>query len=492
MSRRTRAVPAPEVPVKKPHADGWQNFLSGLGTIGIDKRLGSNFTADLVSQESAEQIWRGDDMFARAVEAIPNEMLREDFEVKVQEDGETGEKIDEAHRELGTVETLRTGLYYARAFGGAGIYLGADDGVSDLSKPLQEDRIRSFKWMTVYTPRELQPATYYSDPFAPKYGEIATYRLSPLNTPPGGKIVLPEVHESRIVRIPGVETTKRAQLSNVHPGWNDSILVRLMQIINDFQAAWQGAAMILSDFATPTLKLKGLAEALASTPDGQLTILQKARMVELCRSTARVTVIDSEEEYKRETTNVAGLADLLDKTALRLAAAIPMPVSLLMGQSPAGLNATGDADIRWFYDQIKAEQKRKLKPALKRITQVMLLAKEGPCGGVEPKNWNVEFPELWQLTEAEQVKAHLDQAQADAVYVQNQVVTPEEIAKSRFGGDAYSTRTVIDVELRDQMAAEADHQQNRLDPEPVVDPNVAAKLAATAPLNTPPGAKGAK
>ncbi len=444
-----------------------------MGVFGMDKRIGSTFGLTHVDQASAEQIWRGDDIASRCVETIPDEMLREGFQIRVAEDREASEEFDEAHRELDTVEAARLALQYARAFGGAGILLGADDGTKDLSKPLAEDRIRSFKWLSVYTPNELQPVTYYSDPLQPKYGEIAVYRLCPLNSPPGSQAKFPLVHESRIVRIAGAATTRSARLNNIHPGWEDSIFTRIAQVIHDFQMGWHGASILLTDFATPTLKIKGLAKALAGTGSNEMSITTRARALELCRSIARVSIVDSEEEYKRETTTVTGLADMLDKLALRVAAAASMPVSLLMGQSPAGLNATGDSDIRWFYDQIKSMQKRKLKPALRRITEIMMLSKEGPSAGQELENWDVDFPELWQLTELEQVTAHKAQADADAVYINAQVATPEEIAKSRFGGDKYSTRTVIDMAIREEMQAEGEQQKERLAAPPPVDPNAA-------------------
>lgn len=483
-SAKTRAVPRPR-PVATPRGDGWMNIASGMGVMGRDKRLGSTFAADSMAQETAEQLWRGDDIAARCVELLPDEMLREDFEVKIAEDDAgLGEKIDEAHRAGNTVELMRRAMYYGRAFGGAGIYLGLEDGLP-LNRPVNEKGIRSLTHATVYSPRELRAKTYYADPLAPRYGEVATYDLQPLGTPPGAISTLVTIHESRILRVPGADTTPLAALTNVNPGWNDSIFVRLAQVINDFQAGWQGASILLTDFSTPTLKLKGLAKALAGANKDEISIVQRARMLELCRSIARVSIVDADgEEYKRETTTVTGLAELLDKLALRLAAAIKYPVSLLMGQAPAGLNATGDSEIRWFYDQVKAEQKRVLKPLAKRWTRMLMLAKDGPTGGIEPKNWNIDFPELWQLTEKEQVEVHFQQAQADQLMVQNQVVTPEEIARSRFGGDTYSTRTVIDLDLRDRMAAEEDQQQERLDPTPAVDPNVAAKLAG-AP--SPPG-----
>lgn len=481
---KTRKVPPP-LPVSE-RSDDWQNAVTGLGVLGYDKRLGSNFVATLLAQEFTEELWRGDDVFARMVETVPNEMLRKGVDWLIENEKEDTEALEQKARDLAVIENIRTGLYYARAYGGAGLLLGVDDGEKDLSKPLREDRIRSFTHLTPFTPRELQPVEWYSDPLKPRYGDIAVYRLVPINAPPGTVTVqIPLVHETRIVRIAGVRTSRRAMLRNTMPGWDDSIGVRTLQVINDFQHAWQGASVILQDFAPPVLKLKGLAELLAQQ-SGTQGVENRAKAIEAARSIARVTLLDSEEEYTRETVNVTGYADLLEKLMLRLAAAAGMPVSLLMGQSPAGLNATGDSDIRWFYDSIAAMQERVLRPVCTRILKLMLLSKDGPTHGQLPENWSVYFSPLWQMTEAEQATIRNTQANTDKIYLEAQVVTPTEVGMSRFGGDQYSWDTSIDVELREQLQEDEELQLAELGAHPEGGPN--AGPGAPPPVGADPEA----
>lgn len=500
--KQTRKVPKVRRQ-RQVRGDGWENVYTGLGQAERDKRRGSNFYADLIDQGTAQEMWQGDDMLARAVETPGDEMLRQGFNIQIEEakankrkpdpeeggefgvEGEEGEEpppkkpfqktdsadlkdlaeeIDKMHRVLGTEDIAREALNYSRAFGGAGIIAGPLDGSVDLERPLKDERIRSIDALSVRSPRELIPERYFQDPRDIKnYGKVSVYRLCPLDTPPGGNSNLPLIHASRIIRVDGVKTSRDARFNrSAHPGWDDSIFVRLAQLTADFQHAWQGAALILSDFATPTLKIKGLARVLGSK-GGSSAMADRAAAVEMCRSIARTVVLDSEEEYKRETVTVTGLSDMLDKLALRMAAAMRMPVCILMGQSPAGLNATGSSDIRWFYDQMRAMQRRLLHPILYSLTRWMLLAKEGPYGqDPDELNWDVKFPALWQMTDLEKADVRLKVAQADAIYLTNQVITPEENARSRFGGDEYSMETQVDIELRDQMEADEEHQKQRL------------------------------
>lgn len=458
----------PKSPKSSPvaHFDGWQSLLTGLGYLERDKRLSASFLADRITQERAEEIWLGDDIAARIVETIPEEMTRVTPSIVVAGEPGLSEDLDEALRNMHAIEEIQRALCHQRAFGGAAILLGADDGQADLSKPLDESRIRSFTWLSERTPRELVPVTWYGSVLDARYSQVETWRLVPYGAVTSlqpGEIAGPVLHESRIIKLEGITTSRRALVNGTATGWGHSIFVRILQVIQDFQVGWQGAGIILTDFSTPTLKLKGLAEALALAGEAQRSLVSRAAAMELSRSIARVTLLDSEEEYERHTTQVTGLAELLEKFFQRVASAAQMPVSMLTGQAPAGLNATGDSEMRWFYDRVRSKQMRDLLPIWKRLATLVFLSKEGPTGGKIPENWSIKIPPLWQLTDKEQAEARKVQADSDAIYIDRGVVTPEEIAISRFGGDEYSFETQIDAGLRAEMTGDTEQQRAKLE-----------------------------
>jgi phage-related protein (TIGR01555 family) len=585
--------------------DGWQSVITGIGVAQRDKRLGSTFEPDCLSQQELENIWRGDDMAARIIETQPSEMLREGFEVKIQpapspapappgaalEDGDDVEPADEEAEDavegdseeaapdgvstdelqfakkradafpgaakgkpqgkpafgapgaskgqkpgfgampglppaptkppgpikredddakkqseavtaqledLGVHERLLEALNYERAFGGAGILVGADDG-QDMRLPLDLERVKSVKWLTVLSSFELCPVRYYSNPAAAKYGEPEIFRIQPstyvtgtdfssgdVTTPtsaPKTSSLLAEVHESRILRFTGVRTSRQQMLSNVAPGWGDSVLVRCNRVLSDFHLSWGSAAVLLSDFAQAVFKIKDLAQLIATDRDD--VVIRRAQLIDMMRSTVRGVLLDSEEEFERKSTPIAGLEGLLQQLAIRLSAAADMPVTLLMGQAPAGLNATGASDTRFFYDKVAAGQKSKLKPKIERLLKILFAAKDGPTAGKEPENWSVKFNPLWQESGKEQAETRQIQSVTDKNYIDAGVVTPEEIAASRFGGDDYSTDTVLDFEARDTAIVE--HEAALVEHE--AQSKEAAKQLAKAPKGAaPPGA----
>lgn len=113
-----------------------------------------------------------------------------------------------------------------------------------------------------------------------------------------------------------------------------------------------------------------------------------------------------------------------------------------MGRSAAGLNATGEMDLTAFYNSVARDQENKLKPCLLRIYRLMALTM-----GIDPDSVVVECRPLVELTESERADLILKHAQADKLYVDSGVLTPEEVALSRFSDpEEYGLRIQLDKE----------------------------------------------
>ena len=145
--------------------------------------------------------------------------------------------------------------------------------------------------------------------------------------------------------------------------------------------------------------------------------------------------------FRRDSYSFGGIPEILEKMMLRLAAAARIPVSLLMGQAPAGMNATGESDIRFFYDQIKAEQEF-LKSKIEHLVKIIL--------GDEKALITIEFPALWQMTETQKLELKRLEAEIDRIYLQEGVLLPEEVALKRFKNAEFA----IDVASREDLVQE--------------------------------------
>ncbi|GAJ90769.1 hypothetical protein RRH01S_01_02350 [Rhizobium rhizogenes NBRC 13257] len=91
--------------------------------------------------------------------------------------------------------------------------------------------------------------------------------------------------------------------------------------------------------------------------------------------------------------------------------AADIPVTRLLGQSPAGLNATGDADMRNYHDRIQAIQELDFTPAMSRLDECLI---RSATGARDPDIYASWAP-LEQMSEKD--KAEIFKTKADAARV---------------------------------------------------------------------------
>lgn len=463
----------PPVPLRNPwlalakeRRDGWYNLLTGLGTESRDKRTTTRFCPDIIGPEEAKNIWQGDDLGAKVVEMLPNDMTREGFRLLVtgKAEGndenygkELSEKMADWFDEIELVPALFDALCMERALGGAALLLGAQDDANDWSKPLNEKAIRSFDWVTVLEPEELTPIEYYTDPLAKNFGKPEVYAVTPVSTGASGPTSresekehreklghYQRVHESRLVIFPGTRVSRIPRYTTALPGWGDSVFTRIYRVLRDFNISWGAAGILVSDFAQAVFKIEDLHKIMSENNKE----LFSARMaaVELSRSTARAVLIDKNEEFERQQTPVTGLAELLELFARRFCAAADYPFSVFFGESPGGINASGASSdqLRLYYDRCHSQQVRKLGAPLRKIARLKMLTMGG-----EPEKWSIKFNSLWQETDAERVTNRKGQMEIDKGYFEIGALGEDEIREQRFGGDDYSYETHVEVASAD-------------------------------------------
>jgi phage-related protein (TIGR01555 family) len=216
------------------------------------------------------------------------------------------------------------------------------------------------------------------------------------------------------------------------------VLQRVYPVLQQFHTAWQATAHLMTDAAQGIFKLKGLHSAMSSNRSEEL--LKRMELVDMSRSISRSIMLDAEDEdFRRDSYGFSGVPEILEKMMLRLAAAARLPVSLLMGQAPAGMNATGESDTRFFYDQVRAAQEA-LKAKIERLVKIM--------NADESTKVSVEFPALWQMTDREKAELRRMEAETDRIYLQEGVLLPEEVAIKRFTAEEFK----IDVTSRTELS----------------------------------------
>jgi phage-related protein (TIGR01555 family) len=478
--------------------DGWENSVTGFGTTR-DKTTYTNFAGFFqLGDWELDALYHGDDIAQRAINAVPDEMLRKGyflgFGAEDKESDEPGaarvgvdpenaaELADEIGDELakyGANEKLIEADCWGRLYGGSALILGADDGLPAW-KPLDLTRVKSLNFLQVVDRRYLFPESFYQT--GPQSGEPEIYMLGNVNNVLNAPF---RIHESRMIIFRGARTSilERRRRN----WWDHSVLQAPYEVMTGFATGFKAVQILLTDGPQGVYKLKGLASLIGA--QGQAKLNARLEQIEMFRSVLRAIVVDADaESFERANFSFSGLDTVLDKFILRLCAALDMPATLVMGMSPAGLNATGDSDFRKFYDKIETRQRNYLAPRLRRLIEVLCAAKNGPTKGQIPKV-KIEFEQLWRLDPLQEAQRRLAVAQSDQIYFQMGGITPEEIMLSRVDrrGQFRDDYTAFDHDLREQAFELKEDEIVNGPPEPppaVVDEN-------GNPVPAPPAKPGA-
>lgn len=396
-------------------ADAWFNPSTGFGTSTDKTQTGVYDSAPIPSDPELTQLYQGSGMARKIVRIIPKEMLREGFSVT----GERASEIQAQAKSLGVIENFQEAMIWANLYGGSCIFVGADDGAMAIA-PLDPTKVRGVKFLQVYDRRYAQPSRWYEDPQNPRFGRPEIYRLQNVQT---GNAA--EVHESRLILFRGAHTEPETR--RVQNGWDSSVLQACYEALRQFDANYKAAEFLMSDASQGVFKIRGFLSALAGGV-GAKDLATRAVIMDQFRSLARSVILDSEsgEEFTKIQTTFSGIGDVLDRTANYLSAITEIPVTILMGTSPAGLNATGESDIRIWYDQVASLQKSDLEPRLLQVLTLIAMAL-----GIQTTP-GIVFPSLWQERPQEVALREKTEAETYALLIANELASPEDIVRARF------------------------------------------------------------
>lgn len=388
--------------------DGWFNVLSGLG----GKKDKSTYTQHAgytwLDDETLTSIYIGDGLGGRIVDIVADDMTREwiDFDV------ENGAVFRDELIRLNAEEAFNIALKWQRLYGGALLIIGALDG-NPPEKPLNEKKIKTIQYLKVVdrTCVDMNASEFYTDPADPNFGKVKVFVI---NYNINGQLIKMKVHSSRCIEfhndaIPSV-ALHSVPLSVRY--WGMSSLQRIYEEVRDLGGVTQSTLNILFEFIIGKYKFNNLQELIAEGNEKQL--VTRMEIMDMSKSILNAVILDNEEDYTRDYANLAGIPEVIDRFMLKLSGSTTIPVTRLFGRSPAGLNATGENDLRNYYDLVESNQRNKLKPTLMRLVGIISNYKK-----VSPID--IKFNSLYQTTEQEKAAIEKDYALAQQYRVQTAV-----------------------------------------------------------------------
>lgn len=403
--------------------DGWYNAATGFGTAEKDATEHATFLRSVaLPLPVCAALLIESDIAGIVAEAPIEAMLRGPIKVK-SEDQKGAERLEKWLQSIEIKARFSDAHSWGRAFGGALMVLGVNDGNGDdLTQPLDWSRVRSLDWIQVYDRREAWRETLFST--GAYWGQPALYQINPSC---GTSF---KVHASRTIRFGGQRTPNQER--QALQGWDCSVYERLYPRLRAYDSALKSAELLLKESSIGVFAMKGLLEALGS-PD-QTTLTNRLQALALGKSIAGVIALDADhgESFVRISAQLTGTLDIINGHLTALSASSRIPKMVLAGTQPSGLNATGDNEIRSWYDQLENQRGEDIAPKMQRVLAIGCLS-----FGLKPENYSLEFASFWQESPPEKAARRKTEAETDALLFDRGALDAEEI-RDRLRADGYA------------------------------------------------------
>lgn len=382
--------------LKKQTVDGYDNFLSRIGLNNQNVLSEGTYTFNLVTRNRIllEAAYRGSWIVGALIDSKADDMTRAGIEVTTEKEVNL-DLLFKTMTRLQIWQSLNSNIKWGDLYGGSLAVLQIQG--QKLDTPLIPDTVGKgqFLGLSVFDRWQLNPSV--SDVIVegpemglPKYYDIVTTPMSSTSSNPVGIV---KVHHSRVIRAIGIELPFYQAITEMM--WGESCLERLWDRLIAFDNATMSAAQLIDRANLRTIGVDNLRQIIAAGGEAMEGLRGMFDMIRELQVNEGLTLIDKLDTFTTATYTFSGLADILLQIGQQLAGASTIPLVRLFGQSPAGLNSTGDSDIRMYYDGINAKQEARLRRPIDVLLKVLW---RSVYGASAPEDMEFSFTPLWQMS----------------------------------------------------------------------------------------------
>lgn len=424
------------------------NMVSGLGTARDKASAGEYMPARRKSVNELTNTYHQDWVAQRIINKPAQDALRAGWYYGKLEDDQNQAVIKEFKR-LKVHKALLRAMVLSRLHGWSYILIGADDNV-DLTEPL-DIQIEGLSFLTVLKREQIKPK---------KDGECLSAAIT------GGSFTEPEmyqmgsdwnpkyIHHTRVIRFDAPDPV----------GCDDGLPMPVLQQIYETLirnvSVNANASSLVYEAKVDVFKVKNLVQGLAANPSGTINgLIARFAANATLKGNNGAIVMDVDEQYESKSFTFTGLPELMREFAVQTAGAAEMPYALLFGQSPAGMNSTGDFDMRSYYDGISTMQQNVLREPLEQ-----LLAMITESLGYDVDDIGLTFNPLWQLDEKTKSEVEKNNAERDEKYLERGIVTESQVARQLVDDGTYTTISEDHIKLLEDMDTQTYELENESSP----------------------------
>ena len=366
--------------------DSLTSLVSGMGNVQRDKLASTTYSYVELTDEQLTNAYRNSWVAKRLVDVPAMDAIK-NWRVW-QTDNDSLNALEQYEDKLSIKQKLLQTIIASRALGGAGLYIGTKD--QDLLQPLDPSKIKKggLSYLIVF-PRTALVAGELDDNVLdgnfgkPKYYEIVS----------NGSII--KIHHSRFVLFYGEQRLDEWAYSGASRGWGDSVLQAAYNWMRNADSTGHNIASLIFEANINVFKIPDLFDKLGD-PEQENQIQKRLTLASAQKGITGDVVIDSAEEFIRNSANFGGLSDILDRFIVYVGASQGIPANKFLGQANKGLSDGSDL-LQNYYDNIKAMQTLEIQPALQILDECLIRS----ALGYKPDNISYTWQPLEQANAKE-------------------------------------------------------------------------------------------
>lgn len=394
-------------------SDKLVNLVANLGT-DRDKASGSVYAPVMLTDQDLSNAYRGAWLPRKIVDIPPLDATRRWRGWQATKD--QIEKIEAEEKRLDLRRKVKQALTRARLFGGSAIFIGT--GERDTSGPLNPERIGKggIKYLTVLSKRKLAAGEIEQDPQSELFEKPKWYTLS------GSQL---KIHPSRLIIFIGAELPDPEADMVADYGWGDSVLQAVFDAIKQSDGTNANVASLVYEAKVDVIKIPDFMQQLQD-PAFEKQVLERIRLAAMAKGINGTLLLDAAEDYDSKQASFGGLPDVIDRFLQAVSGAADIPATRLIGQAPSGLSATGESDLRNYYDRIQAMQELDITPALSVADECLIRSALGSRDKKIHYIWNP----LWQPTATQQSENSKRAAETVKILKESGLFPDEALSKA--------------------------------------------------------------
>jgi phage-related protein (TIGR01555 family) len=229
-----------------------------------------------------------------------------------------------------------------------------------------------------------------------------------------------EMHKSRLLQVISREVPDILKPAYNFGGFS------LSQLIEPYVDRWlktvNGVNRLINNFSLIALMTD--MSAVLQDGDTGADLLKRLKLARMHGDNTGIFAMNkATEELVQIAVPLSGLAELQQQAVDHMAYPTHLPLVVLTGVTPSGLNASSDGEIEVYHDWNRSEQNAVIRPKLQHVLDVVQLDMYGSID----REIGFEFKPIKQISGETLSSIKKTEAEQDVAYVDAGIVSPQEV-----------------------------------------------------------------